>query len=161
MVFGDLDYDLTDAFNFINRLSNRGQMAFFGRLAGAGVTAANNEGIWAQDPGGTLRLIVRSGEMLDVDDGPGVDLRTVKSIGVFDFPGVTTAIQRGLQFNDRGQVEFEALFTDGSSGIFVSDAVAVPEPAAATLVACLILGFALDRGAGRLLSVTAVERASR
>src|SRR5262249_8782714 len=128
--------------HFINRLNNHGQMAFFGRLTGPGVTAANNEGIWAQDLSGVLRLIVRSGDSLDVDDGAGVDLRMIKSIGVLDSPGLSTAVQRGLQINDRGQVEFEALFTDGSSGIFVSNAVAVPEPNTASFLLCVALTMA-------------------
>jgi hypothetical protein len=45
-------------------------------------------------------------------------------------------------FNDLGQISFVAFFTDGTSGVFVSRAVAVPEPS--TLVAaCVALGYAM------------------
>ena len=37
-------------------------------------------------------------------------------------------------FNERGQVAFYATFTDGSSGVFVSNVVAVPEPTALLLM---------------------------
>jgi hypothetical protein len=62
------------------------------------VDVPNNEGIWATDRNGLLRLIVRKGDPVEV------------------------------AFNDRGQLAFGAGFTDGSSGIFISDLVAIPEP---------------------------------
>ncbi|MEZ6072461.1 MAG: PEP-CTERM sorting domain-containing protein [Pirellulales bacterium] len=56
---------------------------------------------------------------------------------------------RNSLFNDRGQVAFGATFTDGTSGIFVSNAVAVPEPASLMLFA---VGATLLRRRCRLLN---------
>jgi len=46
-------------------------------------------------------------------------------------------------FNNLGQFAFWARFTDGSSGIFVSNRVAVPEPSSmfAILMGALCLNF--------------------
>jgi len=52
-----------------------------------------------------------------------------------DVPGISpdfegTGNQDGLAsaFNEYGQLAFSAVFTDGSRGVFVTNAVAVPEP---------------------------------
>ena len=86
----------------------------------------NDEGIWAQDIDGTLRLILRKGDLLDVDNGPGIDLRTVDGLAAslnyeegFDF---------AKSFNDRGEFALYASFPGFSQGVFVSNLVAVPEP---------------------------------
>jgi hypothetical protein len=92
-------------------MNNRGQIAFDATIYGEEVTERDDLGIWATDPQGALRLIVRKGDVLDVDDGPEEDLRTIAAL---DF----------ASFNDLGQLPFAATFSDGSSGIFVSDLVA-------------------------------------
>lgn len=96
-------------------LNSVGQTAFTGFLAGAGVNFSNYRGIWAEDPSGVLKLIARTGDLLDVDDGPGTDFRTINSLSLG-------------RFNNLGQLVFRATFTDSSSGIFVSNLVAIPEP---------------------------------
>jgi hypothetical protein len=58
-----------------------------------------------------LQLIARTGTQMDVDDGPGVDLRTINSL-YFN------------SINDVGQVAFAAHFVGGLQGFFVSNAVA-------------------------------------
>ncbi len=76
----------TDAefLNFDNLILNgAGQAAFHATLAGSGVGASNQEGIWAQDISGLLKLIVREGDLLDVDDGPGTDFRTIEHLASF------------------------------------------------------------------------------
>jgi hypothetical protein len=45
-----------------------------------------------------------------------------------------------------GQVSFEARFTDGSSGVFVSNLVAVPEPAGAVPLALVLAAVVSRRG---------------
>ncbi len=110
-------------------LNDSGQLAFDGYLRGPGITSANNSGIWAQDREGNLQLIVRTGDLLDVDDGPNVDWRTIQFL------------ELGQDFlNDRGQIAFRATFTDGSHGIFISNLVAVPEPSSIGLaVVCMFI----------------------
>jgi hypothetical protein len=92
------------------------QFAFTAYLRGPGVTDANDIGLWASDRGGSLHLVARHGQQLDVDDGPGVDTRTIESIDA-----------AGDYLNAKGQVLFFATFTDGSKGLFLSNQVAVPE----------------------------------
>ena len=102
------------------------QVAFRGIVRGAGITTANDNGIWAEDTNGVLRLIVKEGDMLDVDDGPGVDLRTV--VGPFTWGATGNGDGRRSGFNDNGQLIFSVSFTDGSTGIFVSNLVSASLP---------------------------------
>ena len=54
-------------------LNNAGQIAFRGSLMGSGINEFNNDGIWATDNDGMVRLIAREGTPLEVAPG---DLRT-------------------------------------------------------------------------------------
>jgi hypothetical protein len=84
-------------------------------------------GVWAQDDNGVLQPIALPGDVIDVDEGPAVELRTIREAS---FVG-TSGNEDGLAsaFNDLGQLVFMATFTDDSRGIFVSNLVAtVPEP---------------------------------
>lgn len=88
-------------------------------------------GIWATDRNGDLQLIVAAGDVLEVAPG---EFRTVASASAGI--GSPDAETRTMSFfNARGEVLFGADFTDGTHGIFVSDRVAVPEPASAVLLA--------------------------
>ena len=118
-------------------LNAAGQVAFLAELAGTGVTTANNSALFATDLPGSLRLIARDGSPLEV--APGIS-KIVREIEIFD----RTNNEDGRQssFNDAGQLAFRATFTDFTEGIFVSNAVAVPEPSAliSMLIACPIVG---------------------
>jgi hypothetical protein len=106
--------------------NDRGQVAFDGTLSTFGST-----GIWAQDANGLLHLIAATGQQLDVDDGPGVNLKTISGV---TFAGASSGTgNAGGGLNNRGQIAFAASFTDGTWGAFISDAVAVPEPSAVKL----------------------------
>jgi hypothetical protein len=106
--------------------NSMGQVAFSGTLAGGGVDSTNDSGIWAEDRTGIVRLIAREGELLEVAPG---EFRTIASID-FHNGGLPIA------FNDFGQLAFWAQFTDGSSGIFVSNLATVPEPSG--VIFCLM-----------------------
>lgn len=80
-------------------------------------------GIWGEDRSGALRLVVESGQLLEVAPG---DVREVASVSFTSETGGEDGKPRG--FNDAGLLAFHATFVDGSSGIFVSSALAVPEP---------------------------------
>ena len=105
----NFDFDQTD-FTGIPKLmiNNRGQVAFFAGLTGTGVTTANDMGLWAQDTSGLLKLIVRKGNQIEVAPS---DLRTVQTF-------------RFGNMSQQGQIVFDAMFTDGTSGVFVSNLVA-------------------------------------
>jgi hypothetical protein len=95
-------------------LSDSGVIVFQSVLAGAGVTLVNDVGLFHVTPDGIPAMIVREGDMMEV--GPG-DVRTVASFSLF-FGGDVDRLMTSM--NDRGDVAFQARFTDGTSGIFVA-----------------------------------------
>ena len=68
------------------RLTMRDKSRLVHLLRGDPIDATNNFGIWAIGPNDELQKIVREGDMLDVDDGPGEDLRVVKSSSIRSRP---------------------------------------------------------------------------
>ena len=68
-------------------LSPGGHAVVQARLAGPGITGANNEALWIAQPGGQLELVVRDGDSIDIDNDPAItDLRTVTAIPVSTTP---------------------------------------------------------------------------
>ncbi len=112
-------------------LNDLGQVAFAGSIFGDGVDLTNRSGIWAQDLSGELQLILRTGDQIEVAPG---DVRTVRSFSFDEGPGV----DGNLAFNNRGQVLFRAVFDDATQGVFISNVVAIPEPAAVWIAAGLL-----------------------
>jgi hypothetical protein len=122
-------------------MNSAGQIAFGSELREIG-----QEGIWATDRQGDLQLIARTGSQIEVAPG---DVRTISAI-TFEHTvsfEVTTGGQDGLtsSLNDKGQLVFAAFFTDGSQGLFVSNAVAVPEPTSTAGSLIAIIAAALGR----------------
>ncbi len=112
-------------------LNGAGQVAFSARLTGSGLDSSNSAGIWATDTNDVLQLIVRLGDVIDVNNDPLIeDLRTVSGFG-FN----TTVLSGGedgrpIVFNNVGQLVFWLRFTDDSEGIFVAT---IPEPGTVAL----------------------------
>ena len=113
-----------------------GQVAFSASLGVAANDPSFNlpQGIWAEDRSGALQLIALEGQMFDVNDDPLIeDLRVIGNLAFTGGSGNEDGLPSG--FNDLGQLAFFAEFTDGSSGVFVSNAaVAIPEPGLASLL---------------------------
>lgn len=106
-------------------VNGNGQAAFLGTLTGTGVVAdVNDRGLWAQDSGGVLRLVARLGDLFDVDDTAGTDLRQISAVDFFGGSGGEDGIGSG--FNDAGQLAFWLGFDDGSEGVFVANLGALP-----------------------------------
>ena len=115
----------------------RGQLAFSARTVDF---SPLHHGIWAQDRNGVLRPIVKAGDSLNVNDNPATpDLREVQYLSFSE--GGSFGSDRITGFNDLGQVAFFARFTDGTSGVFVSNAVAVPEPSSIVALGPLALMY--------------------
>jgi len=113
-----------------------GRIAFSAQLRDSMTKALVGSGIWAEDVNGVLRSIVQTGDVLDIGGG---SFRTVeRAVFAGRVQAQTRYYPRGSGFNDRGQVAFSALFTDGSYGVFVSDLVAVPEPGAVLVLMGLL-----------------------
>jgi hypothetical protein len=114
-------------------LNALGQIAFLGGLVGDGITAANDVGIWATAQNGALSLIAREGDELEVRPN---EFRTISELRFLGGSGNGDSRPNG--FNNVGQVAFYAQFSDGSSGVFVSDRVAIPEPTSLWLLAIAV-----------------------
>jgi hypothetical protein len=129
-------------FNFMDldslSINDRGQVAFLGGLQNGdgGVTQNDSRGIWAEDVTGVLRVVIRTGSELEVAPN---DFRLLTGLNLLG-----TSSKVGSGFNNLGQVAFIANFADGSSGIFVSNQIAIPEPA--TQVLALVAAFAACAG---------------
>lgn len=122
-------------------MNSLGQIAFRGTVIGDGVTQFNDGGIWAEDAAGTLRLIVREGDIIDVENGTGTDLRTISEVLLVDSDLPTTIFYRArgendqpYAFNNRGQIAFQVTFTDSTQAILVSHLLLIPEPSTAVVV---------------------------
>lgn len=98
-------------------LNDAGQVAFYSHLTGNGVDSRNDEGIWATDRSGNLRLIVREGDVWENVLGNPI---AITDLSINTAPGGG----QGGAFNDRGQLIYTAQFDDGTTSIIRSDLVA-------------------------------------
>jgi hypothetical protein len=138
-------------------LNARGQSAFMaaGYRQEGGEILDSGVGIWGQTRSGQLQLVALVGQMLEV--APGDD-REITALGFSSGTGGEDGRARGL--NDLGQVAFQATFSDGSSGIFISDALTVPEPGSLAL-ALLVLALASFAHLNRRTTKSASTSASK
>jgi hypothetical protein len=102
-----------------------GQTAFVAELRGDVQRFVNDRGIWAQNADRELKRIIRTGDELEVAPG---DVRTIEYLAFATGSGNEDG--RASGFNDTGRLAFFAEFTDLSTGIFVSDGVAISPLAA-------------------------------
>lgn len=159
------DTDVTFQSFEMPHLSHAGRMAFSAHLTGPGIDSTNSVGIWAEDAQGQFRLIAREGDVIDVDPAEASDLRTISELrlvgNLFDSIDTRDHESRGeggqpYVINNLGQVAFQSVFTDRTRGIFISNLVAVPEPAAALqtsiggIVALMALFRYVDRNRKRV-----------
>jgi hypothetical protein len=98
-------------------LNNVGQVAYTAAVAGDGIDASNDGGLFAFDPVLGNVLIAREGSAFAVGGGLG-DVRTIADGGIAFFAGRSDDVITGLS-ND-GTMAFRLLFTDGTSGIFTA-----------------------------------------
>lgn len=105
-----------------------GRGVFFAYLSGSDPN--RDQGLWAEGTDGTLRLIARTGDSIRLPNGTFAPL---------------TSIQFSPQFgvSENGHVAFIGGFSGGRFGIFVSSAVAVPEPSVLLQVQAAILASGL------------------
>ncbi len=110
--FGGFSFSLID-------VNSIGPVVFGASLLREGdVTDANDFGLWAGAPG-AVRLVVREGDLIDVDPGPGKDLRTVRLAFV---TGSSRAnFGNPVALNDSGLLALLLEFDDGSEAICTFD----------------------------------------
>lgn len=113
-----------------------GELAFYSQLFGTGITSANDGTIWAYR-GDRPELIVREGQLYDIDPTAGTDFRTVSAIALQAQLMNTGGEDGRLRYmNEDGAITYSLYFTDGSSGVFVSPGPrsVIPEPSAIGLL---------------------------
>ena len=111
-----------------------GDIVFFARITENLNDGLNNHGIWTFVDG-QLKLLLRSGDLFDVDPTANEDLRTIFSFIRFtEGSGGQDGLPRAL--NDDGLLALQIDFDDGSSGIFT---VQIPEPASVALLSVGVL----------------------
>ena len=109
--------------NSILQFNAAGQLAFLSGLNDRVSTTIGRAAIFATDLDGEVIEIVRTGDLIDVNDDPMVeDLREVSflrfSEDKFNF---YTGGRSSSSLNDSGQLAFAAGFTDGSQAVLVSN----------------------------------------
>ena len=94
-------------------LPDSGGVIFIAKLKGA--PPAKDMGIWVADEAGTLSLVAREGDQLQIDGS----LKTIKTLQFLPPVPVVGGQSRG--FNDAGALAFRAAFTDKTQAIIVRD----------------------------------------
>jgi hypothetical protein len=107
-----------------------GTVAFMSTLTGPGVNTTNDEGIWARYPTGGTHLIARTGQVIDVDPGPGVVNKTLSDVSLAT--GLLGSSDGYSAVNGLDAVTWRAGFTDNTTAIMVTP---VPEPGTVLAVA--------------------------
>ena len=104
-------------------LNGVGQIAFGASLSGPGVDASNSSGLWMGTIGEVPELLLRTGDLLDVNNDSSVeDLRTISNI-----------ILSG--FNNAGQIALLLHFVDNSQAMVVASTGETPEAPLLSIVA--------------------------
>lgn len=102
----------------VGKIAVDGQLAIQAHIGGAGVTSANNLGIWMAQSGGELELVFRGEEAIEVRPDDYRVLRTFGFEGLFGFGGGENGWPR--KFNDLGQYVSWVSFEDRSQGIIIA-----------------------------------------
>lgn len=133
----------SDTFSAV-QANSAGQVAFMNTLAGTGVDATNDGSLWVANAFGGLELLVREGELFDVNIDPMVsDLRTISTIS-FTTNGSGNDDGQASAFNSLGQLAFKLSFTDGSTSLVVAS-IPVPAPVAGVLMGACGMGMLVSR----------------
>jgi hypothetical protein len=95
--------------------SNQGGVVLLANLkpGAGGVNTNNNQGIWAVDTAGNLRLILRKGDSKNVDAGT----KTITGITFLNAPAYAGGQTRSFN-QSTGDLLVKLAFKDGSSGVF-------------------------------------------
>ncbi|MCB9857855.1 MAG: hypothetical protein H6818_19405 [Phycisphaerales bacterium] len=115
VVFAGDAVTMSGAFSGEISMNARAQIAFRANLAGPGIDMTNNSGIWLHDPDFGTRLVIRSGDAIEIATG---DVRMVQDI--IWVAGSGGSDGRNSAMNDSAQLALWLRFTDGSEAIVVT-----------------------------------------
>jgi cyclophilin family peptidyl-prolyl cis-trans isomerase len=93
-----------------------GGPVFGATLTGIGVTAANNTGIWAMDDTGTLQLIVRTGDSININPTGTASFKTISSLTFLPYTALLDGQTRSMTTD--GDLTYTATFTDKTTAVF-------------------------------------------
>lgn len=95
--------------------NSAGILAFNATLRGPGITANNDGSIWTYSPSGQLQRVIMAGDSIEIQPG---DVRVVRDVFGALGGGGENGGARG--FNNSNELAFQAFFTNGTSGFFVT-----------------------------------------
>lgn len=102
---------LSNAFATVS-INARNQTAFFGVLAGTGITADNDNALWVADDSGAVTLLAREGDPITLSPG---DTRIIARLG-YRFCS-NCARPNAQWFTDDGEIICTLAFTDGTGAL--------------------------------------------
>jgi hypothetical protein len=85
-------------------------------VAGTGVSAANNTGIWAMDASGNLQLVVRTGDNINVSPSGTAVFKTISTLTFLPYTASLDGQTRSITKD--GDLTFTATFTDKTTAVF-------------------------------------------
>lgn len=101
---GAVYFDVT-----LESLQDDGTLFFLARLAGSGVNGSNDQALLRARPDGSIGIVLREGDAVEVRDGSGATA-----------PRVIRSFHFGRELSADGRAAAHLVFTDGSSGIFTA-----------------------------------------
>lgn len=96
-------------------LPDQGGPVFLAKVAGTGVSATNNVGLWSQDGTGKIRRIVGLGDDLALTDGPNPPVRKIKTLSLLNSAAGVFGTTRS--FNRTGSIAALVTFTDKTQAL--------------------------------------------
>ncbi|MEM6334392.1 MAG: choice-of-anchor tandem repeat NxxGxxAF-containing protein [Planctomycetota bacterium] len=110
-------------------INDLGQVLFKATISDESGSEDSRQVLYATNLQGDVVPIISSGEQVNVGQ-PGLD-PDMRYVSIIHITSTTfnTNVGRSDGFNDKGQISFSLTFSDGTSGVFTSNRVAIPEPA--------------------------------
>jgi hypothetical protein len=116
----------------IPAVNELGQVLFSASIGDINIKSDFHPSLWLAQPDGAIQKVISDGDQFTVAPG---DVRTVR----------TFSLDSNHGFNDAGQIALHIDFTNGTEGVFVTNALAVPETSIFGLTPFALLAVAMTR----------------
>lgn len=121
-------------------INESGQILFSATVGDINIKSDFHPTLWIAQPGGAVEKVMSDGDQITLTPG---DIRTVRTFTLISNIDRNSGRFRG--FNDAGQIALQIGFTNGTEGIFVTNAFAVPESPILGLTPLVLLTVAMNR----------------
>ena len=112
------------------KINDAGHVAFGSLVTGHPPATRNENSIWVSSPDEEPKLIIRSGDLIEVEEGDYREVSVLWRTGRSELEDGTLGSHKDVfAFNNAGDIAFSAEFTDGTAGVFLASQV-IPEPSA-------------------------------